>query len=64
MGESEWPKPPIKFEDLPLLIELCGGWLGAKRELAGWVLVPPSLTLHPQGSRQRQQVTYSRHKTR
>lgn len=47
MGEREWPQPPIRFEDLPLLIELCGGWAKAKRELTGWVPVrPPSLTSH------------------
>lgn len=39
VSDPDWPQPPIKFEDLPPLIELCGGWDEAMCEFAGWMLV-------------------------
>jgi hypothetical protein len=38
MPEPEWPKPPIRFEDLPDVLELLGP--DSNNVLRGWVLVP------------------------
>lgn len=42
VSEPTQSKPPIRVEDLSTLIELCGGWANAPRDLAGWVLAPAS----------------------
>lgn len=38
MSDSAWRHPPIRFDDLPAVLELLGP--DAARVLRGWVLVP------------------------
>ena len=38
MHASEWQQPPVRFEDLAIVLELLGA--DAKDVLRGWVLVP------------------------
>lgn len=38
MSEPRWPQPPIRFEDLPAVLELLGS--DAEMVLRGWILVP------------------------
>lgn len=40
MWAHDWPQPPIPFDKLPEVIEVCGGWKEAREVLRGWVLVP------------------------
>jgi len=38
MRDSEWPQPPIRWKDLPAVLELLGP--DAQRVLRAWVVVP------------------------
>lgn len=51
MPDLEWPQPPIRWEDLPDLLELLGR--EADNRCRGWVLVPASWTSGAAGGNDR-----------